>query len=196
MRRSPIVPIVVALLISGLVLIGGSLLEPQPEPTATPTPSTPTPTAMTCEDGGLDELLTWGGLSNQNITTDIDWAKLPESTPRNAFSESIIENPDDVFALAKTSSEVSDILDGTLSTAEADRARTSQGWEAVQLTQDLSLPTNYQLVDGSAVRHPSTAVAGEVLWVYVPTDTCGVDKTLAIRAWCGNPNVWVSKEAE
>lgn len=173
----------------------GGASTPAPDPTqATPSPSA-TPR---CEDGDLDELLAWGSLSDQTVVLgdDIDWAKVPESTPRNAFSSSIIENPDDVFHLVKTSSEVSDILDDTLPAAEADRARSSQGWEAVQLTHDLSLPTNYQLVDGSAVRHPSTAVAGEVLWVYVPTSTCGADKTLVIRAWCGNPSVWASKEAE
>lgn len=170
--------------------IDSSDADPRDPPRTEPTP---TPTLAVCDEG-LDEVLSWGGLSNRAPLTDVDWAAMPEATPRNAFSSQQVESVSGVQTLLADSSAAAGLLEDVLPADEVDRALYEEHWVAVQLHRTLKLPTNYQLIDGTAVKHPSTASAGEVLWVYVPADTCGTDRTLVIRAWCGNPSVWVRKD--
>lgn len=128
---------------------------------------------------------------------NVDWTATPETNPRNAFSSVELSSPrklanflgDDSHA----SREARKLVKSALAGSQATRALKGD-WIPVQLKsgKTIRLENNYQLIDRSVVKRPSVSQAGEVFWVFVPSDCDGTTVVIRamIRAWCGNPQIF------
>jgi len=128
----------------------------------------------------------------------VKWDKAPEAQPRNAFSKTELSSKGKLKSYLndndRGSRETRKLLKDDLSNAQYKRALTGTGWLPVQIKGGvtISLPDNFQLIDQKVVKRGSTSQPDEVLWVYVPSDCSGdnVAITIAVRGWCGNPQVF------
>jgi len=74
---------------------------------------------------------------------------------------------------------------------DIDRALNGLGVLPIQLRHDTYLEGNMMRRGTAPELFPTTAQAGEVLWVLLPGDCSGTpDRVIAVRKVCGNPVLW------